>query len=56
MKRFFYPLLILILGCASLFAQQTFTDKANTTHTDIPDSINRIADAWGLRIMRLSRC
>ena len=46
MKHLFYTLLILILGGASLFAQQTFTDNANTTHTNIPDSIGRIADAW----------
>lgn len=46
MKHFFHLLCGLALGYSSLFAQQTFVDSANTLHTNIPDSIERIADAW----------
>jgi len=46
MKHFLYTLVIVFLGYIPLCAQQTFIDDANTVHTNIPDSIERIADAW----------
>lgn len=38
--------LAFILSVIYIFAQQTFTDNAGTTHTNLPDRIERIADAW----------